>query len=318
MTATSKARKRLDKKTVAILFLSACMLLLLYASPHVSIGIQRALSLCATTIIPALFPFIVLSELLSNLLGTNAHASGRLNVICRKICGVSSAGLLAFFIGCLCGFPLGVKCTTDLYRAGKITDREAEQLLAFVNNTGPAFLVSGIGFSLLHDRRIGLVLYGVQIVSACLTAWLIQRILPVKKGNFCIAPTHQHENGSGLMAAILHATASIGKVCGMVVFFSIPISLLSAFLRRLDLLCIISSFLEVGSAASLAASWHLQAPLAAMLTLTNAVCFGGLSVHMQAALFVSGLPIRMHRHTLGKLMQSAIACLLMLFIYRFA
>ncbi len=317
MTAMLLPKKLTNRKLWYILFLIGTMLLLLLASSQVSEGVYHALCMCAHMIIPALFPFMVLSELIISNLECRIQKATQDKIPTHcMILGVPKIGLLAFVMGILCGFPLGVKCTSDLYRAGQLTKKEAEQLLAFCNNTGPAFLIIGIGERLLGNRSIGLILYALQILCALLTGLIMARIdNHDDTAQYTVSSCPNMKNGHGLATAIRRSTASILSVCGMIIFFSVPISFLQMLIKNQHLLCFISSFLEIGNAATAAATLYLDAPLAALIFLCNAICFGGLSVHLQASLFLEGSGLSIKKHFAGKLLQAALAASLLYLLY---
>ena len=89
--------------------------------------------------------------------------------IFERIFRIKGAGLCAFAMGAICGFPLGVKCASELYMNGQISRAEAEKLIGFSNNTGPAFIVSGIGIGLRGSALDGILLYFSMIASAVIT-----------------------------------------------------------------------------------------------------------------------------------------------------
>lgn len=310
-------KKGLMKKNAYLLFIFAAFLLLLLFSPQVMGGVRHALQLCYKTIIPSLFPFMLLSDLLcASFLGQTAILS-RLDGVCRKLFAVPAIGMLAFLAGALCGFPLGVKVCADLFRVGRLRVEEAERLLAFCNNTGPAFVITGVGIGLLNDVKMGVLLYALQIVSGLAVGILLARLLPTRQceaARPCAVPPASQP---GIVPAVQRSMRAMIFVCGMIVTFSIPIALMGVFVKNSVLLAFISSFLEMGNASAAAAALYTTAPDAALLALTNALCFGGLSVHLQAALFLSDLPISLRHHTAGKLLQSALACACILLLRRF-
>lgn len=257
---------------------------------------------------------MILSEWLARLLTskrTKVQKEHKVDAVCRKIFGVSLIGVLPFVMGALCGFPLGVRCAVDLYRRGRLTKAEAEQAIAFSNNTGPAFLIAGIGDGLFHNEKIGLRLYALQIACALLSGVLLRKLFPNKEKSHAPLTALKAVTDTGLTAIIKASTLSMLSVCGMIVAFSVPMSILPILFKNPVLLSFLCSFVEVGGASALAARLYGSTPVAAMLALTNAVCFGGLSVHMQAALFAKEAGLSLRRHTVGKLLQATIACLVL-------
>lgn len=309
----AKVKRRRSREIMPTLLLAAGCITLLCFSPQVAENLRAALLLCYQTIIPTLFPFMILSGLLAAGTGEKKDMAMRSDLFFLKWFGVPTIGMGAFLMGALCGFPLGVKYTADLYRAGRLSENEADQLLSFVNNTGPAFLIAGIGMGLLGRPALGVLLYLLQLGSALLTGVLLHRFAPSQRSHaLTVTAAEKMPRKNGLLSAIQSSTQDILGICGIVAAFSIPLALLQRCIENPTLLAFISSFLELGNASRLAAGlWPINR-LSSILTLNNAVCFGGLSVHLQAAFFLNGLPLSLRRHTIAKLLQSLLSCMLLL------
>ena len=121
----------------------AALGLLLARSAEAAQAVRDGLSLCAGSVIPALFPFLAVSGLLTAL---DAGASPALGPLARLL-GCSQAGARAFLLGLTGSYPVGARTVAQLYRRGGISRREAGRLLMFSNNCGPAFIlgVAGLG-----------------------------------------------------------------------------------------------------------------------------------------------------------------------------
>ena len=156
------------RRGAAVFGILMLMLMLLLFSREVSSAMQGAIRLCMRIILPTLFPFMVLSDLLVQSIG-DADAPAWLSRITHRLFRVPASALLPFLLGALCGFPIGVKNADALYREGRISAGEYANLLCFVNNTGPAFVIAAVGTGLFSSVRLGVLLYSVQLVSALMT-----------------------------------------------------------------------------------------------------------------------------------------------------
>ena len=87
-------------------------------------GVLRGLSVCYETVIPALFPFLVLSRLL-----LESRAASALGLLLRpytRLLGLHSPKApAAMLCGVLGGFAGGAKAVDVLYRTGELTAAEA-------------------------------------------------------------------------------------------------------------------------------------------------------------------------------------------------
>ncbi len=145
-----------------MLFLSG--LLLIY-SPQSSEAAKNGILLCGKAVIPALFPFFVINGVLMRL-GFADDIGRLLKAPMKKLFGMSGSCAMAIMTGMICGYPSGAKAASELYKSGRCSKGEAERLLAYVNNASPAFLIAGVGASMLGSAKKGAIIYIIQLLSA--------------------------------------------------------------------------------------------------------------------------------------------------------
>ena len=129
-------------------------------------GAQDGIELCIKTVIPALFPFFVVSMLLIS--SISADIPHPLSVLsgCFGIPRAASPVIIPALLG---GYPVGAKSAADFYRQKRIRKQEAERLLAFCSNAGPSFLF-GMVAGFFPERKTVWLLWAIHILSAYLTA----------------------------------------------------------------------------------------------------------------------------------------------------
>ena len=122
--------------------------------PDVSAAAAReGVTLCLQTVLPSLFPFFVLSSLLVQS-DVPRLLSRAMAGIMYPLFGVSGAGASALILGLLGGYPVGARTVAELYGRGEIAREEAEQLLAFCNNSGPGFFLGVCGTAVLRNGAV--------------------------------------------------------------------------------------------------------------------------------------------------------------------
>ena len=102
----------------------------------------------STRMVPTLFPFMVLSSLMIYS-GADKQLGKILSYILKPFLKLTDYGIYAATMGFLCGFPMGAKVVSELYISCKITAKEAQLLIAFCNNIGPAYFL-GLILPILH------------------------------------------------------------------------------------------------------------------------------------------------------------------------
>lgn len=123
---------------------------------------REGVALCLQTVLPSLFPFFVLSSLLVQS-DVPRLLSRAMAGVMYPLFGVSGAGASALILGLLGGYPVGARTVAELYGRGEIGREEAEQLLAFCNNSGPGFFLGVCGTAVFGSARAGAYLYLIHV-----------------------------------------------------------------------------------------------------------------------------------------------------------
>ena len=280
----------------------------LLCSPDASAQACRdALSLCAQTVIPSLFPFFVLSSLLVSGGGGDAF-SALLGGLMRPLFGLSGAGASALTLGLLGGYPVGARTVAELHRADTLEKSEAERLLGFCNNAGPGFILGICGGAVLHSSRAGLYLYLVHAASALLTGILLCRDLPRFSAmrRKPVQSTTAAPFASLFSAAVRGALAGILNVCAFVVLFLVLLRLLAealpAVVSAFPLYPLLLGFVEMTNGVT-----ALTGTRGGFVCCAVLLAWGGLSVHAQTLSVLDGTSLSTRLYWRGKIMQAALS-----------
>lgn len=280
---------------------SICMLVLILDSPTTLSGAKSGIELCLQSVIPSLFPFFVLSILI-----TSSISSFPLPFLrpLATFTGIPYGSEPILLTGLLGGYPVGAQSVRIAHKAGVLTDEEAARMVVFCNNAGPAFIF-GITASIFPSSGFAWLLWIIQLLSALLTGLL----LPGKTDRNVILPPSAQPS---LTQALTSALRIMATVCGWVVLFRV----LLAFLQRWFFWMfpawaqtLLTGLLELANGClSLVTLEHIGLRF---LMCAGFLSFGGLCVWLQT-LSVAG-PIHMRLYLPKKLLQSAIAIMLALF-----
>ncbi len=165
--------------TIAFLLIIACIL------THSQLGIGYSLlglNLWFEKMIPALFPFMILSGIMIRMHLTE-NFSKLLYPVIRPVYKVSRNACYAMIMGFFCGFPMGAKTIADLLKRNMLSIQEAEFLLSFCNNIGPVyfcgFVLPLLGRNLLLPYVFGM--YGIPLIYGFLLRKTLYRHLNLSK-----------------------------------------------------------------------------------------------------------------------------------------
>lgn len=216
----------------AMLGLSGLLVWLLAESAAVRAAAFDALRLCARSVVPALFPFLVVSSLLIAL-GFGEWAGKHLGWLMGLFRLPGAAGT-ALVLGLVGGYPIGARTAAELYGAGLLRREEAERLLAFANNSNPVFLLTVLGQGVFHSARAGLALWGIHVLSALavgLYGSMGTEADPVRRRAASHGAVRTVRFTSALVEAVRGGAAAQVSICGFVVFFyvlSSPLAMCAA------------------------------------------------------------------------------------------
>jgi len=297
------------KNKLALLAGTSALICLILASGQVIEGARYSLDTCANLIVPSLFPFFVVTGLL-NSMGFTQLMNRLFSKSAVSLFGISGNGAAAFITGLCGGYPMGCVYIVNMYEDGQISADEAERLLGFCNNSGPAFIVGVIGSGVFHSVKYGIILYIILIISAILTGMLLKD----KKAVIPNVPDIKTEITSPLKAftkAVQNAITSTLSVCGFIVTFSVFTSLLKAipiFSKMADkpfICALIQGIIELGSGA--AALTALEPSPAVFSLAAFLIGWGGICVHMQSMALIADTKIKGTLHFTGHLLCAAIS-----------
>lgn len=301
-------KTRLDGFLPFLLSLIAFSLLLCFPKT-VGTGVRAGLELCYRAIIPSVFPFMVLSEILRGIdLSPLDFTLGR---VFGAIFRVSALGGRVILLGLLCGFPIGAKMTSELYADGRMSKREAERLLFLSSCPSPAFVISGVGISMLNDAASGCMLYFILVLSV----FTVGLILPSDRTT---EPTsslsHAHRSPS-LVGAIKGAGLGTLSVTAFITFFSVLSALAASLIPSPAISALIASVLEIGSGASAASVLMTHSPRLASALIGFATAFSGISVYLQSLAYIGETNLSPRLYLIGKIISGIVSgALAMLFL----
>lgn len=237
-----------------------------------------------TQVFPALFPFFVLAKLLLGR-GGSGKTPKLLTQFSQRLFAVPASALPVFLLSLVSGCPVGAASASELYRRGGCTKDEAERLLVYSSNCGPAFLLGVVSPRLPGGMQDALFLLLAQIL---ISVWL-GALLGAGKDASQMAEQAPSKTKLPFARAFTDAVLSGGRnaliVCAYVVFFSS----VTAFLPELPLVRGLGEM--TGGILLLSPKMPYALPTAAFL-----LGFGGLSVACQvlAAISDAGLSGRLY------------------------
>lgn len=198
-----------DRKRRICGMLACCgMLVIILDGKTALFSMQAGIMLCIQTVIPALFPFFLLSGIVcGSLLGQPIKVFQPLSKFCR----IPRGSETLLIIGLVSGYPVGAQLVTQAYQDGKLSRDTAKRMLGFCSNAGPAFIF-GMLSPLFSKASISWLLWCIQIVGALLVSFLLP-------GNTQSVTTIKCREPITLQKALKNAVKNMVTVCSWVIVF---------------------------------------------------------------------------------------------------
>ena len=294
------------------------LLLTLLCSEVTTVACAEGLRICAGTLIPSLFPFMVISSLL-----VSSGAADMIGKVfappMRTLFGISGESSCALIMGILCGFPIGTKTALSLYENKKIGKNELCHLLMLCNLPSSAFLINAVGASLFGNKKFGVILYAVNIASVVIIGIITRPFL--KKDETAPKKNDKKRRQSGIAlftSVITDSAVSMLYVCAFVVFFSALVGTLESIFASLRLPSILSplwlGIFELTQGMTHAAL--CPSPKVGMIFAAASSGWSGLSVHFQIMSICRDTSVSFRPYFLSKLgaaiINTAIVALIIL------
>lgn len=305
----------------AALLLCACILLILHRDAARN-GVFTGVYMCLNTLIPSLFPFVLLSCLI-----TRSRAAKLLFYpfapVMRHIFRLPICAAPALLLGLTAGYPVGAKITASLYENGELNREQAVRLLSFC--TAPGYAFCAYTASVLSGTKSSVWILFLSTIIPPLVIGIV-RACSVQKPE----KTKPVENISfDFTDVVRDGVSAMTSMCGFLVVFSALLSVIQSsgifrvFISQMSSLgftvpgagAVLTYFLEVTAGVTHCAHWHLPLHVTAF-----GLGFAGLCIHLQLFSFFrrKAFPLSKYIYLLLRLFSalcSSFVCKLLIRIF---
>ena len=302
--------------------------------PEQSMGAMRdGLTLCGNVILPSLFPFFVLSSLVVEL-GMSRYLGKLLEPVMAPLFRVNGNCAAALALGAVGGYPVGARTAIQIYETGQCSRAEAERMLAFCNNSGPAFILGVVGAGVFGSGAAGLLLCLAHLLASLLVGVLFRFYRPGE------GPRAGRRRGPEFQAAsfsraftrsVTGALTSTLNICAFILFFTVFLRILdhagvlSGAAKLLSTLLaplgmdqtwaerLLTGLVEVSSGVSSLTDGTLSGRLSMAAFMLG---WAGVSVHCQVLAFLGDSGLSVRTYLAGKLLHGGLSALLARLLFR--
>ena len=263
--------------------LTVCLLIVvILCLPDTAAQAARdALRFSAGAVVPALFAFSVLSNILASV-GLPRSVTQIFPL--HRLLGLPESAAPAVLCGLVCGFPVGAMMTCSLYKDGRISRAEAARLCAVSANVSGAFLIMAVG-KMFGSHLFGAILWAAQ-TAVSLGAGIVMNLARGEKERRTEAESPSYVRLTAVFCqSVARSSSACLTVTGYIVFFRVLGAVLSELIP--PLFGPLALVLEFSSGAAYSAG------IGSAAACGFSVGFGGVSAFMQVCNYAgeSGVPL---------------------------
>ncbi|MDV4151205.1 sporulation integral membrane protein YlbJ [Clostridium sp. AL.422] len=280
--------------------------------------------LVVTAILPTIFPFSVICNLLICYDGITLYSKILGPLFCSPL-GLSKSASFPIAASFICGYPLGAKYCSDIYNLGYIHKDEYERLLNIASNAGPIFILGSVAVAMLNNIKYGYILlianYLSVLIIGLITKKSTKKSTKIQNNKLVNKSIRKEYNfGINLKTSIEGAINTTLNVGAFVIIFSVIINIIKSTASISDAFTFLeNSFklptgilynlflgsIEFTNGSKLISDLNLSISLKLSI-ISFILCFSSLSVIAQVSSIVSKDTPNFKKYILLKLLQGII------------
>ena len=153
------------KKLVLNILIFALIFFLLLNSSILVSSITNSIDIFIYKLIPALFPYLLITEFLIQS-GKIYDLSYGISSVLSKLFRIPKHTTSTVIIGFLLGYPNAAKCILKMYNDKTIDQRLATKLVSFTSNANPSYIIATVGIGMFKSVETGIILAICHFVSS--------------------------------------------------------------------------------------------------------------------------------------------------------
>lgn len=267
-------------------------------------------------LLPTLFPFFIITDLLSNY-GFIYYISKLFGKV-MKLFNLNKKSSYAFFMSIISGFPGNSKLIKELLDNKEINEQEATKLLTFTHFSNPLFIIGTIGTMFLNNKNLGILILIIHYLTNIVVGLLFRNIYKKEINNI-------NNNQQSiklpfikiLIKSINNSISTMLLIYGIIIVTSLLVNIISVNLNiSLYVKGILTGLIEMTQGLKLIS--ELTIPITIKITIiTFFLSFGGISIHMQIMGILSEYKINYFIYLISRIIHASVSSILIFLIMNF-
>ena len=264
-------------------------------------------------LLPTIFPFYIISDLLINY--------GFINILKKflrkpfyKIFKLNENSIFVIIFSMLTGFPSGAKYIKSLIKEDLMSTKEANKVIRFCHFSNPLFIINVIGIKILGNKSLGYLILISHFLSNFIIAFIFRNEQVKTKINQNI---NQERFGNLLSKSITNTFNALLIILGNLIVFQILTRIIFNYFNLGSYgNAIVNILIEITSGIFMLANTNINLETKALI-ITSALSFGGICIHSQVCSILSDTDVKYKNYLIGRLLQAVIAPIILILLLLF-
>ena len=268
-------------------------------------SIKYSLNIWVNNLVPTLFPFFIISDVLISYNFTS-FIPKVIKKTCKHLFNITDNMITILFLSIISGFPSNARNTRILYDNGMISLDEANHILIFSHFSNPLFILITVAIFFFNDRQIGIILLISHYLSNFFLGIMFRKYFihnEIKINNI----SKHNSFGVIFINSIKKSIDTILLICGIVTVFMLLSSIISNTLDfNVYSSMLIKGMLEI--TIGIESLGKLNLPIIYKAVIASCfLAFGGFSVHMQVMSQITNTDIKYYFFLVGRIFQTVLS-----------
>ncbi len=295
-------------KKILILFLIICIGTILLNPQDIYDAFTNSLKICIFNLFPSLFPFLVISNLMTNYGFIDICNNYGKNIM-NKLFKVNSSGSYVLFLSLISGSPSNAKYILQLLENKSIDNNDAKNLLNFTHYVNPLFIIGGIGLKLLKSKQLGIIILISHYISGIITGILLRNHYnPIKDKKILV---NNNSFMNNLTKSIKDTINTLTLIIGIITSCFILSTIIS---NVTNIPQVFIGLIEITSGINYISMTNINIFYKAII-ITFLISFGGFSIHMQVLSILNKEKIRYLSYFFARIIHALIASITITILY---
>lgn len=273
----------------------------------------NTIKLCFNNLFPSIFIFFTLTDILNNY-NFPYYISKLFGNIFEKIYKIPRLSSYIIIMSLTSGFPSNSKLIKDGLDNNILNSYDATKILTMTHFSNPLFIIYAVGNNFFHDNKIGIVILISHFITNFVVGLIFSKIYKYEKKEINYKFNKPLSFISLLKESFLNTTKILINVFGIIIFFSLIITILNKYLNLNPFSsCLFNGLMEITTGLNYLSLLDLDKIKAAMLA-TFFISFGGFSIHMQTMSILNKYDINYYIYLIARIIHGVISSLLVFII----